>query len=191
MADMEDGGEEYELVPRNKIQDLQKQIETLKKSPLAAAPSGGELVQAMDRLSSHMDSLLNLFKEASEELRKEERDSDSTAKKLDPVIEKLDMVVDQNKKIAKAILTVADMVRELQERPSVRPMSPLPPGPMPPRPGFMPPPPPGMEEMTLPEPAAGMGLPPLTPAPMPGPSEIPPPPGPPAGMAPKKRGIFG
>ena len=71
MADMEEeSGEEYELIPRNKIQDLQKQLEVLKKSPLAAAPSGNELAQSMNKLSAHLDSLLGLFKEASEEMKK-------------------------------------------------------------------------------------------------------------------------
>lgn len=208
MADMEEeSGEEYELVPRNKIQDLQKQLETLKKSPLATTPSGGELAQSMNKLSSHLESLLNLFREASEEMRKEERESESVAKKMDPLMEKLDMVIDQNKKIAKAILTVADMVRELQERPASRSAALLPQGPLPPTSrgttygamgipvtGPAIPPPPGLEEMPLPEPTGsrGFGLPPLMPSPMgAGQGEIPPPPGPPQGQGAKKRSLFG
>ncbi len=202
----EEGGEEYELVPRNKIQDLQKQLETIKKSPLAAAPSGSDLVQAMNSLSGNLDTLLNLFKEASEDMKKEERESESVAKKLDPLMEKLDMVIDQNKKIAKAILSVADMIREAQEReggrPSTMPLAPLPPLPprgttygamgMPITAPMIPPPAPGFGELAMPEPfpRQEMGFLPLPPAPRP--MEVPPPPAfPQAGPAPKKKGFFG
>jgi len=211
MADMEEeSGDEYELIPRNKIQDLQKQVEALKKSPLAGAPSGNELAQSMNKLSTHLESLLGLFKEASEEMKKEERDSESVVKKLDPLMEKLDMVVEQNKKIAKAILTISDMVRELQEQPSARPAIPLPSGPLPPPPrggmtyGAMgmpitgpsipPPPGAGFEDMPLPEPMpSGMrgGFPSMGMGPQPGQGtpEIPPPPG--SMGQPKRRGLFG
>ena len=206
MADMEEeSGEEYELVPRSKVQDLQKQLEVLKKSPLAATPSGNELTQSMNKLSVHLESLLGLFKEASEEMKKEERDSESVVKKLDPLMEKLDMVVEQNKKIAKAILAISDMVRELQEQPSMRPAAPLPQGPLPPTRGGMtygamgipisgpdipPPPGAGFEEVPLPEPMPGWrgAFPPMG-QPQGRGMEIPPPGAPP--MQQKRRGLFG
>ena len=140
-------------------------LENLKK------PSSRQDLQAsIDGLNQSINSLIGLFKEAAESLKIEEKEASLVASKIDPLFEKLDMIIEQNKKIARGIVAVADMIDErlpklkgpekpmpMPERPMFPPLSSPPPFSAPP-PSPMGPPlhpmsmpaPPGMRPMPLP-----------------------------------------
>ena len=119
-----------------------------------------DLQSSIDTLNQSINSLVGLFKEAAESMKMEEKEADIVANKLDPIMERLDMIIDQNKKIAKGIVAIADMVEERLPKlrgperpvpqPSMGPSMPLMMGP--PSAMSMPamPPPPGMRPMPLP-----------------------------------------
>ncbi len=202
---MEESGEEYELVPHLRVKELEKQVRSLKADPIGSSASGTAMKESMDNLSKSMTGMVTLFKDAAEAMKMEEKESDIVTQKIDPLAEKIDTLIEQNKKIAKGILAVADMVQEFieKEKSAPKPVVQLPPGPAPPtmaarpmapQPGQAPP------GMAPPRPGAppAMGAPPQGMAPpagmpppgaMPPPATIPPPPGGP--QPPKKKGLFG
>lgn len=76
------------------------------------------------KLNQSIGELISIFKEASEQMKFEERETDIIAKKIDPLFEKIDVLIEQNQKIARGIVAVADMVTarpQPAERPVERP----------------------------------------------------------------------
>ena len=118
MADQDD---DYELLPHKEIAELKTELERLKKGPSSESRS------QMDQLTGALTNLLNLFKEASSQMRLEEDEGNIVSEKLIPIEEKLDQILDQNKKIAEGILAMADMIKDMkEERQSMKPMAPKP-----------------------------------------------------------------
>lgn len=115
--------EEYELVPHKVVSELKKEVEELKQNPLGSTSGGHDLQGSMNALAHSINDLLTLFKDATDQMRMEEKDSQIFSKRLDPMLEKLDTIIEQNHKIAKGILAVADMLREhLRHKPKPEPM---------------------------------------------------------------------
>ena len=204
-------GEEYEIMPHRTIKKIKKEIESLKKkSKSAEQVASPEFKKSMDNLTRSMNSLMELFKEAAEDMKIEDRTQENIDEKLGPLVEKVSQIEDENKRIAEGIVVVADMVKELKQKmeskPIPRPMMlsrglpelkkppikppmtgrPLPPR-MPPRKEAMPPPGP------LPPRMPPGSLPPRPPSFTDVPIGMPPPPPPPGmeGEKPKKKGLFG
>ncbi|MBW2966902.1 hypothetical protein KY362_00290 [Candidatus Woesearchaeota archaeon] len=189
--------DEYAIVSKKEFMQLKKELDRLKKNPLEGSESGENLQDSIDNLNKSLNVMLEVFKQASEDMKLEEHETEMVSKQLGPINEKLETLIDQNQKIAKGIVAVADMVKEkleeieqAEEHPKLPPLGPAP-KPKPSRPSAPEParfgpapgapfgPPPGMPPMGPPQ---GMeepeGLPPLTPpgAPPPGaPSGNPPP----------------
>jgi hypothetical protein len=209
---MED--DEYAIVSKKEFLMLKRELDKLKKNPLEGSESGENLQASIDNLNKSLNVMLEVFKQAAEDMKLEEHDSEMIGKQIGPIAEKIDTLIDQNQKIAKGIVAVADMVKEKLEEIGEKAAAPkLPPlsggpkpaaptsrpsfgGPMPPqRPSFGGPggmPPPGLPPLGEPE---GMG-------PMPpmgednfGPEPMPPPGAPPRPMMPpqpeQKRAIMG
>ena len=104
--------EEYELVPHKIVSELKREVEELKQNPLGSTSSGNDLQSSMNALAHGINDLLTLFKDATDQMRMEEKDSQVLSKRMEPMIEKLDVLIDQNHKIAKGILAVADMLKD-------------------------------------------------------------------------------
>ncbi|MBI1969787.1 hypothetical protein HYS48_03780 [Candidatus Woesearchaeota archaeon] len=128
--------EDYDMVPHKKLRELEKQVGELKRNPLGSTASGQTLQESMNRLSDNIEDLTSLFKDAAEQMKLEEKDSVILSKKLEPMMERMDTLIDQNHKIAKGILAVADMIKEsIHHRREYPPRSFAPQGPPP---GFTP-----------------------------------------------------
>ncbi len=97
--------EEYELLPRRKVQELRSELDNLKRNPLSNTSSNKELVRSIDRFTRSVDRLYALFenvqKEVLEDYQKGEKPED-----------KLDKVIEQNKHIAHAIISVTENLNE-------------------------------------------------------------------------------
>ena len=170
--------DDYELMPREEITELRKELRKLKGS----SSPGINLNISMEKLSANIEELLLLIRDASRGV-KEEQGPMMLA--VQDVVKDVRELKEQNKRIAEAILAVADMIKKpAEKKPEPSPFDNQPGfggpigGPQPAHGGPLPPP--------------GMG--PMPPAaPMPGakmpPQGIPPPPGP--MPPPKKRGFFG
>ena len=189
---------DYDIVPHNRLLELQRQVASLKKNPYGASQEGTEMKKTMENLSKSMGDLMGIFKEAAQEMQQEDHDTNVVAKSMKPLMNKVDMLIEQNKKIARGIIAVADMVKEHTDKLDKiaragpgsphhsRPKGPMPTIPMPPGKHLNPP----MGRMP---PGPGMGMPGMN-VPSRGASMMPPPPSmpggplpPPPGMQPKKK----
>ena len=163
--------DDFAIVPESDIKDLKDQISSIKRNPLG--PYGGQdLIEAVGNLTRAINSLMQLFETAAEELKMEERESDTIVRKIDPLLARIEAISDQNRKIAQGVVAVADMVDAMKPlqmpAPMPRPETPPPiPSPMPMAPRPMPspqnmqqqmPPPPGQRPQL-----AGIKLPPVPP----------------------------
>lgn len=198
---------DYDLLPHKKITQLEEEFTELKRNPFGTSKTGKTLNDNVEKLCKCMDELLTVFKTASVNIEQEQQEAASMQNQLGPLMEKIDMLIDQNKKIAKGIVALADMMEEQRRTPALPP-PPIPPrqapSPFPPplaRPGMMP-----LSTVPLPErpPAFSSNpfedIPPITapisstPSPAFPPFDAPPRNGPPFQSSPQqppKRGLFG
>jgi replicative superfamily II helicase len=179
-------GEEYELMPERKLSSMKRELDDFRRKSENIDTKTGlprETASSLENLNRSINSLLGMFKTATEELKLEERDEELISKQLDPIDKKIETLLDQNEKIAKAIIAIADMIKEKSgeepveaqkrfEEPRMKEEVPsfMPP---PSRPMFPPPPPGG-----APEPIPPFGMSELEPLPS-------------FGEKPKKKGLFG
>jgi hypothetical protein len=98
--------EPYDMMPHSQIAGLKKQLQNLKFQK----SSSQELMNTMNVLAKSMDSMLRLFKEASEELKVEEKE--------DAINKKLNEIIEQNKVLAEGMVTVSDTVKDFVVKPS-------------------------------------------------------------------------
>ena len=171
--------EEYELFPVDEISKLKEELEGLKDKPFGKSSEGNNLFSAITELNETMTSMMDLFKSASDNVKSE-------GSAHEKIMDRLDKVVDQNLKIAKALISIADLVKgkeKFSPKPSASriPKPTLGPGPMPPGLGPMPSPSMGPGPMPLISEPTSLkdDIPPLPS----GPNMMPPPP-------PKKKGFF-
>ncbi len=178
--------DEYELLPRDEVKKIKAELETIKSGPAGSTSSAKALVGSMTELNSSMNKMLEIFKTASSEIKRGEDEAELISKRLDPFLERLDKVIDQNEKIAEGIVAIADMVKEMKESNKGPEMPVLPPldrqPPRFPEPDPFGPPPGG------PQPSGPMMPPPQQPPPQGAPPPTMPPPGP---MSDEKKGLFG
>ncbi|MFQ5474431.1 MAG: hypothetical protein ACE5DM_01215 [Candidatus Nanoarchaeia archaeon] len=184
--------EEYAIVSKKEFMKLKLELDKLKKNPLQGSEAGANLQDSIESLNKSLTGMMELFKEASDELKIEERDTQIVSKKLEPIAEKVDTLIAQNQKIAKGIIAVADMVKEKldeieektsapkEKKPELPPLPPPMPPPMPETPAG-PASPPGPEPMApMGQPMLGPEMGPMPAQSMPGAGAFPPmgPPGP-------------
>jgi len=96
------------------------------------------LKESIDSLNSSINSLIKLLRDATEELKMEEHDSEVVDKKISPILGKIKSLEEQNEKIARGIVAVADMLKERKMQPRFTPQKPyiptaplIKPGPLP------------------------------------------------------------
>ncbi len=107
--------DEYAIVSKKEFLTLKKELERLKKNPLEGSESGETLQSSIDNLNKSLNVMLEVFKQAADDLKLEEHDSDTLSKQMGPLGDKIDTLIDQNQKIAKGIVAIADMVKEKLE----------------------------------------------------------------------------
>jgi hypothetical protein len=153
--------DEYEIMPHKEILEIKKELEKMRASPK------GSLDGSLNRLSDSIDSLMGLFKNASEDIKMEQHDDKLLLEKIEPLFAKLEMVIEQNEKIAKGIVAIADMIKR-QEEPEAPKFEPRPEfAPTEPRPEFRPP-----EQQRFPGPERFADFPPRTDMPRPEPRSM-------------------
>ena len=106
--------EPYEIMPYKDITELRKQAQELKSK--GSDTGSKQLLDSINKLTEQMTSMTGLFKTAAEEMHLEEKDEHFVAKKIEPLIDKLDEIIEQNKTIAEGMVAVADMIKESMEK---------------------------------------------------------------------------
>ncbi len=98
--------EEYELTPHSQLEELKKEIERLKTRPSPSSLKSTDTLQdSIERLNDSVDELLSIFRYSKDHPETSESDASPM------IIKKLDMLIDENRKIAQGIVALADMVK--------------------------------------------------------------------------------
>jgi len=175
--------DDYEIVPEKDFDSLKRDVEKIKNNPLGESTEGKDLKASIDRLNDSITNLLMLFKTASESIKAESHDTEVMSKKILPLFDRVEKLSEQNEKIAKGIVALAEMFDEFKAKQQQTPQrieKPRPsfsdappqmnfgmrqqPSPMPP-PQMQMPPPPGMPQMD--DFSSSFGQPSLGPQPLP------------------------
>lgn len=109
MADDDD----YDLIPHSELKKIKKELKTVK---LDDDDENVGMQRSMSKLSESLNSMLTVFSEAKRELQIEEEEKELLANKIDPILQKLDTLIDQNEKIAEGILSLADMIKKVEDK---------------------------------------------------------------------------
>lgn len=103
---MEDA-EGYEILTGDKISRLRQEVDRFKGNEKSSNPQN--LTQAVKELNESIKKLYQLFADVQEEIVKEYTSGESPEKKMDKVIE-------QNKQIAEAVLTISEKLGEVTDK---------------------------------------------------------------------------
>ncbi|MAG91886.1 hypothetical protein CMO83_04380 [Candidatus Woesearchaeota archaeon] len=194
--------EDTGLVHYKDISELKRNLEGIKGKKDVSAKA---LHEAVSKLTTTMNGIIEVFGAAAEQLKLEDKEFQSDAKKHETMINKLDKLLDQNKTIAEGMVAVVEMVKERlgtqesekeelfkskeDDAPLFKPKEPEP-LPRPSQPEFKPTPQPIAQPSFVPSsPDLGTQMPPMQPAPAPD-LDFPEEPLP-LGEEPKKKGLFG
>ncbi len=109
---------EYELVPHDRLELLRHEVEKIKRNPFGDTQSSKDLLSSMDALNKNLVKLIAIFETANDEIVRDYRAGANT--------ERLNKVLDQNEKLARGIIIIADLLKELKEmKGSLSPPTPL------------------------------------------------------------------
>jgi ABC-type transporter Mla subunit MlaD len=99
--------EDYEIIPHKEIIELKKEIEHLKKNPFGKGKNAENLLDAVNDLNDNISNLIKVFNDATNELKNEKYNKEDSN-----LLNKINDLFEQNKEIAEAIVSVAEMVKE-------------------------------------------------------------------------------
>jgi hypothetical protein len=168
--------DDYDLMPHRQINELKALVQNLKNKIDTASPK--ELIDSMYALTRSIDSMMNLFRQAADEMKYEEKEEIlSGGSEHKAINEKLDKVIEQNKIIADGMLAISDMVKDTTRKAKI-PQHP-------PQPHFQP----SMRAPSFPPPKFEPSFNSAPPQP-PTPGPMPEPPLPGLGEESKKKGLF-
>jgi hypothetical protein len=98
--------DEYELVPRSQLEYLQREVEKLRKNPFGDSGTAKDMLSGIDMLNKNVSRLISIFETANDEIVRDYKDKANT--------EKISLVLEQNEKLAKGIVAIADLLKELK-----------------------------------------------------------------------------
>lgn len=101
------GDDEYELLPKEEIDNLKKEVERLRKNPLGEVEEGESILEGINNLNDNIKKLIDIFSKASEDLKSEEGGANPSAD--------LQEIKDQNEEIAEGLVAVADIVKDIKQ----------------------------------------------------------------------------
>lgn len=99
--------DEYELLPKQEIEALKKELERLKKNPLGDLKEGESLLDSINELNNNIRKLIDIFTKAGADL-------DQQYNEFNPMGD-LKSIRDQNEQIAHGIVAVGDLIKEMKE----------------------------------------------------------------------------
>lgn len=105
--------DEYGILTNREFSNLKRDIEDVKKR--VSPDTTKQIVDSMAKLSQGMDSMLQLFKGAADEMKNEESSQEQFVKYLQPLSQKVDLLMEQTKVIAESMVGIVEMVKELKE----------------------------------------------------------------------------
>jgi len=104
--------DEYELIPHKEIVELKDEIKKLHDNP----PSPSKHLQiSMNDLAKRLEQMTEVFEKAMNGMAEEEGGL-TFKERMQPILHRMDKILEQNAQIADGIVAMADMVNELKEQ---------------------------------------------------------------------------
>jgi len=101
--------DDYEIISQREIRKLREQLKGIDSGK---AVDVNTLHRTVSELDEKLGSLLDIFSAAVDDMREEDKESEIIKDKINPIIEKLDQIDDQNKKLAQGMVAVNDLLEE-------------------------------------------------------------------------------
>jgi hypothetical protein len=105
--------DEFELMSHKDVEKLKKELSALRKS--GTSRESQVVLDSMDKLNENIVGLTDVFREATMELKISDNEA-FNPKLMHELSEKIDSLLEQNEKMAEAILTVAEVSNDLKDR---------------------------------------------------------------------------
>jgi len=107
-----------EIMPLDEVKQLKKEISELKKDK-EYAPSS-VVARSLERLAESLERLFKIFEVAATDIEEERIAEQSFEDKIQPLLKKMEDLEQQNKDIAEGLLALADVVKENNEKNSLK-----------------------------------------------------------------------
>lgn len=101
--------ETYDSFEYKDISELKKELEAIKGRKDV---SNKELYEAVQKLAQAMNNIVEVFGAAAEQMKLEDKERDSEAKKHEMILSKLDRMTEQNKTLAEGMVAIVDMAKK-------------------------------------------------------------------------------
>lgn len=98
--------DDYELISHREVQKLKEDLNKLKEGH----PVSSDMKQSIRELNDKLGSLIEIFDSAVENLRVEDKETELISEKINPIIQKLEEIDDQNKKLAQGMVALNTLV---------------------------------------------------------------------------------
>jgi hypothetical protein len=92
--------DDYELTPSRELDDLRREVSSLKKNSLTDGDKAKVLIESMDRLTISINRLITILDDAQKDIIDEYQESKP--------VEKLNQILEQNETIAKALISMSE-----------------------------------------------------------------------------------
>ncbi len=100
--------ESISIMPYSDISELKKQAKKVSEQK----GESEQLLSSVNTLTRSMDSMLQLFRNAVDEMKIEEEEEKAISHQIQPLMDKLDEIIEQNKIIAEGMVAISDIIRE-------------------------------------------------------------------------------
>ncbi|MEK6808831.1 MAG: hypothetical protein AABY14_04045 [Nanoarchaeota archaeon] len=118
---MED--ESYGIISYRDFARVKKDIDELKSKN--NVDTAKPLADSITKLSQNIDNMLQLFKNAAEEIKYEDSNQNHLSKDTGELSAKIEQILKQTKTIAEGMMAIADMVKELKSEREEKPEPPI------------------------------------------------------------------
>lgn len=98
--------DEYELMPRNELDYLRKEVEKLKRNPLGDTQASISLLESINKLNVNIVRMNEILSSANDDMVKMFNDANLQTQ--------MSRIAEQQEKLAKGIVAVADLVKRIE-----------------------------------------------------------------------------
>ena len=102
--------DEYQILSHDEIERLKKEAEKYKNNPFVKHGEDEKLYNSIENLTKSMNRLATVFEDVKQHILKEQEEGEGPDKKLTQIME-------QNKNIARALVSFGEKIEEIKEEP--------------------------------------------------------------------------
>ena len=100
--------DDYQILSRREIERLKKEL----KDARSGSGNSEDLEKSIGALGEKLDMIMDVFESAAEDLKEEDAESQLVKDKIEPMMQKIADIEEQNKKLAEGIVAINQIVDE-------------------------------------------------------------------------------